>query len=215
MLELRERPRMARRAPAARSAGGRSGPRPLAGALLLAVAASVGCWEQMDDGKWFPQMKRQPTVQAFEVVAHRGQLEGFMPPEGTVPVGGSSLPDLGSLALAEQDALRNPVAASLASLKNGELLFARYCSTCHGAEGMGDGPVAASSPFAPNATGPFPLVMPINGPTSLAKVFSDGHIYTTISVGRGRMPSYGRIPAMERWDLVNFLRELNGQGVRQ
>jgi mono/diheme cytochrome c family protein len=215
MLELRESLLTTRRATAARAAGGRSAPRLLTGAVLLAVAVSVGCWEQMDDGKWFPQMKRQPAVQAFEVVAHRGQLEGFVPPEGTVPVGGSSLPDLGSLALAEQDALRNPVAASLASLKNGELLFARYCSTCHGAEGMGDGPVAASSPFAPNATGPFPLVMPINGPTSLARVFSDGHLYTTISVGRGRMPNYGRIPAMERWDLVNFLRELNGQGVRQ
>jgi mono/diheme cytochrome c family protein len=187
----------------------------LASAVLLLVATSVGCWEQMDDGKWFPQMKRQPAVQAFERIAHRDQLQGFVPPEGSVPVGGSAVPDLARLSLAEQDALPNPAPASLASLKNGELLFARYCATCHGAEGMGDGPVAAASPFAPNASGPFPLVMPINGPASLAKVFSDGHLYTTISLGRGRMPNYDRIPPMERWDLVNYLRELNGQGVRQ
>jgi hypothetical protein len=198
-----------------RHAGGRGEARPLALVVLVAVAASVGCWEQMDDGKWFPQMKRQPAVQAFEVVNHNDQLQGFVPPDGTVPVGGSSVPDLANLELAEQDALRNPVPASLASLKNGELLFGRYCATCHGAEGMGDGPVAAASPFAPNASGPFPLVMPINGPTSLARVFSDGHIYTTISQGRGRMPSYDRIPPMERWDLLNYVRELNGQGVRQ
>ncbi len=182
--------------------------------LALLVAGSLGCWEQMDDGKWFPQMKRQPAVQAFELVVHRDQRQGFVPPDGTVPVGGSSLPDLLGMELAQQDAIQNPQRRTLASLKNGEILFARYCSTCHGAEGMGDGPVAAASPFAPQATGPFPLVMPVNGPMSMAKVFSDGHIYTTISLGRGRMPNYGRIPPAERWDLVNFIRELNGQGVR-
>jgi hypothetical protein len=29
------------------------------------------------------------------------------------------------------------------------------------------------------------------------------------------MPSYRRIPADERWDLVNYIREINGQGGRQ
>ena len=182
---------------------------------LLVLSASFGCWEQIDDGKWFPQMKRQPAIQAFEQVLHRGQMQGFTPPDGTVPIGTSGLPDLGSMDMAAQDALTNPVPATLESLKNGEVLFARYCSACHGASGMGDGPIAAASPFAPNATGPFPLILPINGPTSMARVFSDGHIYTTISIGRGRMPNYGRIPAMERWDVLNYLREINGQGVRQ
>jgi len=187
----------------------------MAVAVMLAVAASFGCWEQMDDGKWFPQMKRQPAIQAFEAVWHRDQMQGFTPPDGTVPVGGSSLPDLASLDMASQDALQNPVPASLESLKNGEVLFARYCSACHGPEGMGDGTVAAASPFAPGNTGPFPLILPINGPASMARVFSDGHIYTTISLGRGRMPNYSRIPPMERWDVINYLREINGQGVRQ
>ncbi len=208
MLEPNATARVSRR-------GGRSALQPPMVAVLLAVVASFGCWEQMDGGKWFPQMKRQPAVQAFELVTHRGQAQGFVPPEGTVPVGGSALPDLANMDIAQQDVLQNAVPATLASLKNGEVLFGRYCATCHGAEGMGDGPVAAASPFAPNATGPFPLVMPINGPTSLARVFSDGHIYTTISLGRGRMPNYNRIPPEGRWDLVNFIRELNGQGVRQ
>ena len=106
--------------------------------------------------------------------------------------------------------LKNPVRRSYESLKNGEVLFDRYCTTCHGAEGLGDGPVAAASPFAPNATGPLPLVLPIAGPMSMSKVFSDGHIYTTMSLGRGRMPNYNRIPAMERWDVVNYIREMNG-----
>ena len=49
---------------------------------------------------------------------------------------------------------------------------------------------------------------------SLAPGLSDGHIYTTISLGRGRMPNYRRIPPEARWDIVNYLRDLNGQGGR-
>jgi mono/diheme cytochrome c family protein len=183
-------------------------------AAMIGIAGSVGCWEQMDGGEWFPQMKRQPAIQAFEEVLHREQMQGFVPPEGSVPVGASSLPDLAALDLAGQDTIANPVPASLDSLKNGEVLFGRYCSACHGPLGMGDGPVAAASPFAPMNTGPFPLILPINGPASMARVFSDGHIYATISLGRGRMPNYSRISPMERWDVVNYLREINGQGAQ-
>ena len=183
--------------------------------VVFFVALSFGCWEQLDDGKWFPQMKRQPAIQAFEEVTWRGQMQGFTPPDGTVPVGTSGLPDVASLDMATQDALQNPVSATFASLKKGEEIFGRYCATCHGPLGMGDGPVAAASPFAPGNTGPFPLILPINGPSSMARVFSDGHIYTTISLGRGRMPNYNRIPAMQRWDVINYLRDINGQGVRQ
>jgi len=178
---------------------------------LFALVGSPGCWEQMS-AEWWPQMKRQLSVQAFEEVLHDDQLQGFTPPEGTVPVGWSTHPDLASLDVTAQDALANPVPASLESLNNGKKYFLRYCAACHGPQGLGDGPVAASSPFAPNASGPLPLVLPINGPMSMARVFSDGHIYTTISIGRGRMPNYNRIPAQARWDIVNYIRELNSPG---
>jgi hypothetical protein len=55
----------------------------------------------------------------------------------------------------------------------------------------------------------------VGGPFSVAKVFSDGHIYTTMTLGRGRMPSYRRILPEHRWDIVNYIRDLNGQGGRQ
>lgn len=182
--------------------------------IFLLLPLSFGCWEQVDDGLWFPQMKRQITVQAFEENTYTGrnqQGQGFSPPQGTVPVGWGAVPDLASMTLAEQDLIPNPVPATLQSLKRGEVLFHRYCETCHGPEGLGDGPLAGP-PFGKD--GPFGLVLPVGGPTSIAKIFSDGHIYTTISTGRGRMPNYKRIPPRERWDLVNFLRDLNGQGGR-
>ncbi|MEZ4216056.1 MAG: cytochrome c [Myxococcota bacterium] len=175
-------------------------------ALALLAASSVGCWEQIDGGKWFPQMKRQAAVQAFERVDHAGQLQGFTPPDGTVPVGGAGVPDLAAMALADQEAIANPVAPSLASLERGKVLFGRYCAACHGPQGAGNGPVAGP----PFGTGPLGLVLPIGGATSVARGLTDGHIYTTISLGRGRMPSYRRIGPEDRWNVVNYVRELNG-----
>jgi mono/diheme cytochrome c family protein len=173
------------------------------------VSTSFGCWEQVS-AEWFPQMKRQIAVQAFELNTLVGKGQGLTPPDGTVPVG-NPFPDMASLVIEDQEALPNPVPVSLASLKNGEMLFGRYCTPCHGPQGHGNG-LVAGPPFG---TGPFGLVMPVGGPNSIAKAFSDGHIYTTITLGRGRMPSYKRIPADERWDLINFIRDLNGQGGRQ
>ena len=174
--------------------------------LALVALSSVGCWEQMDGGKWFPQMKRQLAVQAFEEVLHRGQMQGFTPPEGTVPVSYAGVVDLRALDMAGQDAVQNPVAPTLASLERGRDLYDRTCTTCHGSEGKGDGPVAGP----PFGTGPFGLVLPIGGPSSLARVLTDGHIYATISLGRGRMPNYSRMSPEDRWNVVNYVRELNG-----
>jgi hypothetical protein len=59
--------------------------------------------------------------------------------------------------------------------------------------------------------GPLAAVLPVAGPGSIAKVRGDGHIYTTIRYGRRRMPGYARIPSEDRWDIVNYIRYLNGQ----
>jgi mono/diheme cytochrome c family protein len=181
---------------------------PSLGILCAVAILGLGCWEQVSPN-WFPQMKRQAAVQAYELNTFFDSGEGLKPPEGTVPLG-DPYPDIAGMGIMEQEQLANPVRANLASLKNGEKLFQRYCSTCHGPEGKGDGPVAGP----PFGTGPFGLVLPVGGPASVAKIFSDGHIYTTMTLGRGRMPSYRRILPEHRWDIVNYIRDLNGQGGR-
>ena len=181
---------------------------PSLGILGALAIFGLGCWEQVSPD-WFPQMKRQAAVQAYEINTFFESGEGLKPPEGTVPLG-DPYPDVAGMGIMEQENLQNPVPANLASLKNGEKLFQRYCSTCHGPEGKGDGPVAGP----PFGTGPFGLVLPVGGPASVAKVFSDGHIFTTMTLGRGRMPSYKRILPEHRWDIVNYIRDLNGQGGR-
>jgi mono/diheme cytochrome c family protein len=180
----------------------------LATALLLCGA--VGCWEQWSD-TWFPQMKRQKAVQAFEALGHDGRIEALSPPEGAVPVHGGTPPHAAADEVAA-NAIANPRPMSLASLENGRIQFARFCSTCHGAGGLGDGPVSMTGPIQ----GPLAGVLPLAGPASIARVRSDGHIYATIRYGRRRMPSYQRIPSEDRWDIVNYIRYLNDQkGVGQ
>src|ERR1700752_5017301 len=48
-----------------------------AGTALL-LTTTVGCWEQWSD-TWFPQMKRQKAVQAFEEVGYAGRVENLSP----------------------------------------------------------------------------------------------------------------------------------------
>jgi len=175
--------------------------------LALVLTGSLGCWEQWSNN-WFPQMKWQPAVQAFERVEWQGRVEGFLPPEGSIPISGGEA-DNSLMTDAEAATLVNPRPRSMASLENGRAQYMVFCVTCHGAGGLGDGPVS----MVGEIMGPFAGVLPINGPASVARVRSEGHIYNTIRYGRRRMPSYKRIPSQDRWDIVNYLQYINQPGV--
>jgi mono/diheme cytochrome c family protein len=181
-----------------------------AAAFVVAAIASTGCWEQMSN-EWWPQMKWQRAVQAYELQGRPGEddreIGNFMPPEGTVPVG---MPMKASeLTLAEGEKLPNPNPPTLDSLDNGRTQYDIYCAVCHGKTGLGDGPVAGP----PYGKGPLVAVLPVAGPVgkALTSGFSDGHIFSVISQGVRRMPNYKRIPPSDRWDIVNYVRYLNGQ----
>jgi mono/diheme cytochrome c family protein len=175
--------------------------------VALLLTGSIGCWEQWSNS-WFPQMKWQPAVQAFERVEWQGRVDAFMPPEGSVPITGGEA-DNSLMTDEEASTLVNPRSRSLASLQNGKTQYETYCITCHGASGLGDGPVSITGEIA----GPFIGVLPIAGPASIARVRSEGHIYNTIRYGRRRMPNYRRISSPDRWDIVNYIKYINQPGV--
>lgn len=50
----------------------------------------------------------------------------------------------------------------------------------------------------------------INLTTDVTKGRSDGYIFGMIRNGRGLMPTYNRIEEPDRWDVVNYLRALQG-----
>ena len=184
----------------------------LAGAAFI-VFSTTGCWEQWSQA-WFPQMKRQAAVQAFEDTGIPDHPQLFTPPDGTVPIDGGDPhapqpdpwglrpnPPGSTFTDAEANALVNPHPADLKSLKNGQAQYETFCLPCHGVTGLANGPVAKV----------FVGVLPLVG---VVKARSDGHIYATIRYGRRRMPPYGRIPDADRWDIVNYVRYLDQKGGR-
>ena len=153
--------------------------------------------------EWFTDFKRQPSIWTWEQVkdsmtASRGNPQMSVPTVGTAVAGyqvsyGALPATIDSMA-----GLRNPTAASDSSLGNGRKYFQINCAVCHGDRAMGDGP--ASKYGMPG----------INLTTDMTKARTDGYIFGMIRNGRGLMPPYNRIEELDRWDVVNYLRALQG-----
>lgn len=163
----------------------------IAASALLLVGLG-GCDDQVKYVPWFATMYRQPSVETYET-------DGRLPPEGAVPLGAER-----TVALIASDSLQNPLAGRTdeAVLNRGHQLFQSYCIMCHGATGVGDGPVVGENRL--------PALPTMNLTSDRAIALTDGYIYGMISNGRGVMPSYRRIPAADRWYLVNYVRQLQG-----
>lgn len=93
------------------------------------------------------------------------------------------------------------------SISAGGKLFARYCTSCHGEKGDGQGPVAAE------IKGPKPVAftdasfMVNETPEEFSQVL-------TLGVPGTEMPAWEEVlTAQERWDVVAFLWSLSGPAV--
>jgi mono/diheme cytochrome c family protein len=157
--------------------------------------------------EWFTDFKRQPSIWTWEAVKDsttpsRGNPQHSVPTTG-MAVAGYQVSYGGLPAtLDSMSAITNPVPASDSSLVNGRKYYQINCAVCHGDAGAGDGPVTRFG-------------MPgINIITDMTKGRSDGYIFGMIRNGRGLMPPYNRIEEMDRWDIVNYVRGLQGAGGR-
>jgi mono/diheme cytochrome c family protein len=97
----------------------------------------------------------------------------------------------------------NPIPDTVASVDAAAVTYDATCARCHGAEYRGDGPDAGTTEVSPGSL--------ISG---LLVSHSDSELYTLIRDGLpGGMPGYGAsLTDTQRWDLVNLLRGINGQG---
>jgi mono/diheme cytochrome c family protein len=173
---------------------------PAAAAVSATLAlAAAGC-TTLDNTiariSWFTTMQQQVSVRPFE----RGALLDSaprMPAPGTVPTTGEedSL-DLGT----DLKQIKNPVPPTAVSLERGQMLYDTYCIVCHGPAGHSDGTVVPKFVPPPDIT------------QASTQQRSDGYIYAMIKQGRGIMPKYGdKIrDQVDRWDVVNYVRKLQG-----
>lgn len=156
---------------------------------------------------WFTDFKQQPKIDPWETASDTIPFRGN--PQNSVPVYGTAAPGYEYARTALPATIEsmanipNPVPADARSLDNGRKNFQINCEPCHGPGGLGDGPVTKFGMPGMN----------IGSPTSLAATkYTDGYIFGMIRNGRGLMPTYNRIEESDRWDIINYLRALQGKG---
>ena len=102
-------------------------------------------------------------------------------------------------AIDSMSAIPNPASADQRSLNNGRINYQINCAVCHGPLGHGDGPATRFG------------MVPMSLVSDAAKGRSDGYIFGMMRNGRGLMPTYNRIEEPDRWDIVNYIRSLQGK----
>lgn len=121
----------------------------------------------------------------------------FSSQENPLPVPAQSIPIEGPAYIPGAGAPANPVPVDDTSLARGEQLFVTNCQMCHGAEGLGNGPI---SNFLIKKK-------PADLTSDLIQSKDDGTLFLIISNGSGYMPPMNEnFSVRERWDLVNFVR---------
>lgn len=178
-------------------------------AVLAAVPALFGACD------WFTDFKDQPRIEPWESYGFANGTDSMsvdtIPfrgnPQGSVPITGVAvsafqvsyrpLPNVLDSIAAVTGA--NPVPMDERSLANGHRYYQVNCATCHGDTGAGNGRATLFG------------MVPISIISPTAQGYPDGYIFGIIRNGRGIMPSYNRIEENDRWDVVNYVRALQGR----
>lgn len=146
---------------------------------------------------------------AYEAQARAPRFDGefvvdLRPPEGSVARGHEPLP-YGSgaegAALAATDLVSPLSPDDAAATARGAFVFSTFCVTCHGPQGLGDGPASKQGvPPPPSLLGEQALSM------------SDGRMYHIITFGQGNMAAYAsQVERDDRWRVIRYVRQLQQQ----
>lgn len=169
---------------------------------LTVLAAAAGCDDDptLTNYEYEPDMVSSVAYDSFapNPVTRDGRTL-MAPPAGTVPRGYAPLhfgPGPAEAQRAGKE-LTNPMPDAPLIRQRGEVAFQRWCSPCHGHEGLGDGLVAKRFPRPPSLT------------AEHARKLPDGQIFHIVSFGQGVMPAYGQqIVQDDRWKILRFVRQL-------
>ncbi len=177
------------------------------GLLLLVVALAgvvlAGCSRGSYPLDFFSEMHYNQSYKIQEPPS-------LSAPSDSVPITGREV----AYALSDAAGLVNPVAATAATLQQGQVLYQINCAVCHGATGMGDGPMSGKLEMAGYPRSPANLT------TSGAVSGGEGGLaFLVITEGfagafglpsdQFLMPPFGKLLTPEdRWTLVHYLRSI-------
>ena len=127
-----------------------------------------------------------------------------LPPDNTQPQGFE--PYKYSTDVTAAAGNKNPMAGDFSeeTLKTGAKFYTVQCALCHGQQGEGGEKISLAA------------TMPLKPPPMTSdkiKGWTDGQIYHVITMGQGLMGPYAsHIPQKYRWQVVNYIRTLQGKG---
>jgi mono/diheme cytochrome c family protein len=173
-------------------------------AILFSTAMLVACSDDQDPGlEYAPDMYHSipldPYSQIKENKFNPGGMNMRQPVAGTIARGkmGYNINLTENTAEAAATQLKNPLQLTSANLEEGKVLYARFCSPCHGEQGDGQGLVGQKFKGVPSYT------------AGRVASLNAGHIFHVITNGRGRMMPHGsQVDPAERWKIVMYVQQL-------
>lgn len=183
--------------------------------LTVVLVALIGAYMGLDanpnlpNREFLPNMVRSVPADAF---ARSEMLPGGQtlqaPPAGTIPRGLFPLPYTASPedAVRAGQELTNPYSAEDATaLGRGGIVYADYCAVCHGASGLGDGPVTLRG-----------VPPPPSYAAEHAMTLTDGQMFHILTYGQKNMASYAtQVSREDRWKVILHVRLLQRRAQAQ
>jgi len=151
--------------------------------------------------EFMPDMYRSPSLEYYSTHPINGDtlMTAKQPVGGTIARGHMPGMPYGMDYEKAGMYLKNPIALNDAVMKDGEVLYGKFCVHCHGEAGKGDGKVGQKLPGAPPAY------------DGTLKNLPEGKIYYSIANGKGMMGAHSsQLSVEERWKLVHYVQKLQG-----
>ena len=163
------------------------------GAVLLALAATVGCRSDMQDQpKYIPL---RPSTFFEDGRSERPLIEGTIP-RGHLDDDAAFYTGKGPDGKTFLETFPFPVTRQ--TIDRGQNRFNVYCSPCHGRLGFGDGKIVRRG-----------FKHPPSYHSDRLRQVPAGYIFDVITNGFGAMPDYAaQVAAADRWAIVSYIRTL-------
>jgi mono/diheme cytochrome c family protein len=140
---------------------------------------------------------------SFAAMGLAAQQTGSEAQKPATPPAAAPAEPVHTFTLTEADkARKNPVRFTDLSVESGKKLYATQCAMCHGDKGAGDGDLAKDMNLS---------LKDFSKPEVLGQ-YADGELFSMIGQGLSPMPGQDkRLKPEQIWDLVNYLRSLQGK----
>lgn len=176
----------------------------IAASLAVSFFSSCRGGHNQTNIELIQDMMESPAIKAQEYDESSPNNSGMrVPPEGTQPQGFVPYKYADAVAAA---ANQNPLAGQYTEdvLKIGTKYYTIHCAICHGANGQGGEQQSVAQTMA---------LKPPTLTSEKVRGWTDGQIYHVITAGQGVMGPYAaHIPQQYRWQVVNYIRHLQGKG---